>query len=139
MKIVKDKKENNNNNKLHCTLLNELLISPLVKVLMLLILWTLQDEGFQSQRNKITIYCKVMHTNILLRRCFSFIGRVRQVNGQELSIGTNCAVLSVIVHEVLHALGFIHEHTRLDRDKFVIINETNIQPGRDVSRANISH
>ena len=139
MKILKDKKENNNNNKLHCTLLNELLISPLVKVLMLLILWTLQDEGFQSQRNKITIYCKVMHTNILLRRCFSFIGRVRQVNGQELSIGTNCAVLSVIVHEVLHALGFIHEHTRLDRDKFVIINETNIQPGRDVSRANISH
>ena len=139
MKISKDKKENNNNNKLHCTLLNELLISPLVKVLMLLILWTLPDEGFQSQRNKITIYCKVMHTNILLRRCFSFIGRVRQVNGQELSIGTNCAVLSVIVHEVLHALGFIHEHTRLDRDKFVIINETNIQPGRDVSRANISH
>ena len=139
MKILKDKKENNNNNKLHCTLLNELLISPLVKVLMLLILWTLPDEGFQSQRNKITIYCKVMHTNILLRRCFSFIGRVRQVNGQELSIGTNCAVLSVIVHEVLHALGFIHEHTRLDRDKFVIINETNIQPGRDVSRANISH
>ena len=139
MKILKDKKENNNNNKLHCTLLNELLISPLVKVLMLLILWTLPDDGFQSQRNKITIYCKVMHTNILLRRCFSFIGRVRQVNGQELSIGTNCAVLSVIVHEVLHALGFIHEHTRLDRDKFVIINETNIQPGRDVSRANISH
>ena len=135
MKILKDKKENNNNNKLHCTLLNELLISPLVKVLMLLILWTLPDEGFQSQRNKITIYCKVMHTNILLRRCFSFIGRVIQVNGQELSIGTNCAVLSVIVHEVLHALGFIHEHTRLDRDKFVIINETNIQPGRDVSRA----
>ena len=79
-----------------------------------------------------------MHINILLRRCFSFIGRVRQTNGQELSIGTNCAVLSVIVHEVLHALGFIHEHTRLDRDTYVIINETNIQPGRDVSRARFS-
>ena len=75
-----------------------------------------------------------MHINILLRRCFSFIGRVRQTNGQELSIGTNCAVLSVIVHEVLHALGFIHEHTRLDRDTYVIINETNIQTGRDVSK-----
>ena len=75
-----------------------------------------------------------MYTNVLLRRCFSFIGRVKQTNGQELSIGTNCAVLSVIVHEVLHALGFIHEHTRLDRDTYVIINETNIQPGRDVSK-----
>ena len=71
-----------------------------------------------------------MYTNVLLRRCFSFIGRVKQTNGQELSIGTNCAVLSVIVHEVLHALGFIHEHTRLDRDNYVIINATNIQPGR---------
>ena len=84
------------------------------------------------------IYLEIMHINILLRRCFSFIGRVRQTNGQELSIGTNCAVLSVIIHEVLHALGFIHEHTRLDRDTYVIINETNIQPGRDVSRASFS-
>lgn len=80
-----------------------------------------------------------MYTNVLLRRCFSFIGRVKQTNGQELSIGTNCAVLSVIVHEVLHALGFIHEHTRLDRDNYVIINETNIQPGRDVSKTSQSY
>ena len=78
-----------------------------------------------------------MYTNVLLRRCFSFIGRVKQTNGQEISIGTNCAVLSVIVHEVLHALGFIHEHTRLDRDIYVIINETNIQPGRQNFLINI--
>ena len=75
-----------------------------------------------------------MNINGYLRRCFSYIGRVRQTNGQELSIGTNCAVLSVIVHEVLHALGFIHEHTRQDRDDYVIINATNIQSGKDVTR-----
>ena len=75
-----------------------------------------------------------MNINDFLRRCSSYIGRVTQTNGQELSIGTNCAVLSVIVHEILHALGFIHEHTRLDRDTYVIINETNIQTGRDVSK-----
>ena len=80
-----------------------------------------------------------MNINGYLRRCFSYIGRVRQTNGQELSIGTNCAVLSVIVHEVLHVLGFIHEHTRLDRDNYVIINETNIQPGRDVSKTSQSY
>ena len=78
-----------------------------------------------------------MNINDYLRRCSSYIGRVRQTNGQELSIGTNCAVLSVIVHEVLHALGFIHEHTRLDRDTYVIINETNIQPGRQKFLINI--
>ena len=75
-----------------------------------------------------------MNINDYLRRCSSYIGRVRQTNGQELSIGTNCAVLSVIVHEVLHALGFIHEHTRQDRDDYVIINATNIQSGKDVTR-----
>ena len=79
-----------------------------------------------------------MNINDYLRRCSSYIGRVRQTNGQELSIGTNCAVLSVIVHEVLHALGFIHEHTRQDRDDYVIINAINIQPGRDVTRTSFS-
>ena len=78
-----------------------------------------------------------MNINDFLRRCSSYIGRVTQTNGQELSIGTNCAVLSVIVHEILHALGFIHEHTRLDRDTYVIINETNIQPGRQKFLINI--
>ena len=82
---------------------------------------------------------KIINANALLCRCFSYIGRIRDPNGQELSIGTNCAVLSVIVHEVLHALGFIHEHTRLDRDNYVIINETNIQAGRDVSKTSQSY
>ena len=80
-----------------------------------------------------------MNINVFLRRCSSYIGRVRQLNGQELSIGTNCAVLSVIVHEVLHALGFIHEHTRLDRDKYVTINETNIQAGRNLSKTSFCY
>ena len=78
-----------------------------------------------------------MNANTLFCRCFSYIGRIRDPNGQELSIGTNCAVLGVIVHEVLHALGFIHEHTRQDRDDYVIINATNIQPGRDVMRTSL--
>ena len=34
-----------------------------------------------------------------------------------------------ILHEILHALGVYHEHTRPDRDSFVTINYNNIQSG----------
>merc|ERR1719397_890355 len=32
------------------------------------------------------------------------------------------------VHELLHTLGFVHEHTRPDRDKFVKFNKANVEP-----------
>lgn len=35
----------------------------------------------------------------------------------------------VIVHELMHALGFYHEHQRPDRENFVRINDGQIQPG----------
>ena len=35
------------------------------------------------------------------------------------------------VHELLHTLGFVHEHTRPDRDNFVEVNTENIKPGKE--------
>ena len=35
------------------------------------------------------------------------------------------------VHELLHTLGFVHEHTRPDRDNFVEVNMDNIKPGKE--------
>ena len=35
------------------------------------------------------------------------------------------------VHELLHTLGFVHEHTRPDRDNFVDVNVDNIKPGKE--------
>ena len=37
----------------------------------------------------------------------------------------------VPVHELLHTLGFVHEHTRPDRDNFISLNEENIQLGAE--------
>lgn len=62
-------------------------------------------------------------------RCCSFVGK-RGIGAQALSIGENCAKFGIIVHEIGHAIGYYHEHTRPDRDKYVQVFEENIMDGR---------
>jgi len=64
-----------------------------------------------------------------LFRCYSYIGR--QGGAQSLSIGTSCETVGIVEHEIMHALGFYHEHSRPDRDDHVIIIDSNIQTGKD--------
>ena len=66
---------------------------------------------------------------IILDRCSSYVGKV-DILGQDITLSEACAVFTVIVHEVLHALGFFHEHTRPDRNLYVVINATNIVAGK---------
>ncbi|KAI4884668.1 hypothetical protein NFI96_010347 [Prochilodus magdalenae] len=59
--------------------------------------------------------------------CWSYIGKTG--GRQLLSIGGGCAHLSIVEHEFLHALGFYHEQSRMDRDDYVTIVYENIIPG----------
>ncbi|CAJ1071250.1 high choriolytic enzyme 1-like [Xyrichtys novacula] len=57
--------------------------------------------------------------------CWSTIGK--DGGKQVLSLSVyGCLDHGIIQHELLHALGFNHEHTRSDRDQFVRINWENI-------------
>uniref|UniRef100_A0A5S6QTU7 Metalloendopeptidase n=1 Tax=Trichuris muris TaxID=70415 RepID=A0A5S6QTU7_TRIMR len=58
--------------------------------------------------------------------CFSMVGRMR--GRQVVSLGSGCLYREVILHELLHALGFWHEQSRTDRDLFVKIRRENVIP-----------
>ena len=64
----------------------------------------------------------------LFERCFSATGK--KGGKQVLSLGKGCQTKGVIIHELLHALGMMHEHCRPDRNQFIRINASNIKQSK---------
>ena len=53
-----------------------------------------------------------------------------RTGGGRLEIGlqqNGCIYVKIVVHELLHSLGFMHEQNRPDRNTYVTINWANIQ------------
>ena len=61
--------------------------------------------------------------------CRSHIGR--KGGQQKILLDTDCRRANVI-HEIIHALGFGHEHSRKDRDKYVTIQWDNIKKTKQI-------
>lgn len=63
------------------------------------------------------------------RSCSSYVGR--RGGSQQISLPQQCHRLGTFVHEILHVVGFHHEHSRTDRDDHVTILWENVQPGSE--------
>ncbi|GAB3251167.1 M12 family metallopeptidase [Chitinimonas naiadis] len=56
--------------------------------------------------------------------CWAYAGM--QGGEQPISIGDGCEKAGVAAHEMIHTLGWMHEHMRPDRDNYITVNEDNI-------------
>ncbi|XP_019631581.1 PREDICTED: uncharacterized protein LOC109475420 [Branchiostoma belcheri] len=61
--------------------------------------------------------------------CSAWIGEKHE-GAQDVILGDGCVEKGTIVHELMHALGFWHEHQRPDRDGWVNILWNNIKDDR---------
>ncbi|XP_052863722.1 hatching enzyme 1.2-like [Anopheles cruzii] len=61
--------------------------------------------------------------------CWSSVGRIGGKQTVNLQIPGCTSLVGTAIHELTHALGFLHEQNREDRDGFVTIRHENIKAG----------
>ncbi|CAF1098425.1 unnamed protein product [Didymodactylos carnosus] len=63
--------------------------------------------------------------------CWSYLGQIYTSGAQDLSLrkdsNYNCVSQGTVIHELMHALGYDHEHNRPDRDNYIQIEWNNVQ------------
>ncbi|XP_052037645.1 astacin-like metalloendopeptidase [Apodemus sylvaticus] len=65
--------------------------------------------------------------------CFSGVGRSGGM--QVVSLAPTCLQKGrgIVLHELMHVLGFWHEHSRADRDRYIRVNWNEILPGFEIN------
>ncbi|XP_055617565.1 zinc metalloproteinase nas-4 isoform X2 [Toxorhynchites rutilus septentrionalis] len=79
-------------------------------------------------RTKQQDYISIQSTN---SGCWSSVGRLGGKQEVNLQIPGCTTKVGTVAHELMHAVGFLHEQNRDDRDDFVLIKTENIQPGTE--------
>ena len=74
---------------------------------------------------------------VTYKGCNSKVGKV-ETGSQVISIDRptssnsgHCVFQGIVIHELLHAAGFQHEHQRPDRDQYIKVIYENIEPGHE--------
>lgn len=106
------------------------------------------DPDFDSEMDKKTIMdaIELVHSKTCVRfikrtdqenyvsivprsgRCASFVGMQGEQQALALDL-FHCPNIGQVAHELMHAIGFFHEHSRPDRDSYVFVQWDNIQKG----------
>ncbi len=74
----------------------------------------------------------LLYIHKICYRCYSYVGRLYSAyQPQGVSLGRGCVFISTAIHELGHAIGFYHEHTRSDRDEYVNVLTNNIRSGQE--------
>lgn len=60
--------------------------------------------------------------------CSAHVGRQSIDSYQKLTLARGCLKKGIIMHELLHALGFFHMQSTYNRDDYVLVNTDNIKP-----------
>lgn len=63
--------------------------------------------------------------------CWSSVGKIGGKQIVNLQTPDCLHAVGTVIHELLHAVGFLHEQNREERDGFVFIRNNNIEPGRE--------
>uniref|UniRef100_A0A8C9KKU0 Metalloendopeptidase n=1 Tax=Panthera tigris altaica TaxID=74533 RepID=A0A8C9KKU0_PANTA len=81
--------------------------------------------AYQGQRDFISI--------VPMSGCFSSVGRSGGM--QVVSLAPTCLQKGpgIVLHELMHVLGFWHEHSRADRDHYIRVNWNEILPGFEIN------
>lgn len=70
------------------------------------------------------------------KKCLSYLGKIG--GEQDILLNPEECQFGKILHEMLHAIGFIHEHSREDRDKYVNIHWDQIKEGAKIQFQKLS-